>query len=78
MKSMQIFNNDEFGKVRTIIIDNEIWFVGKDVAEILGYSNPRKAIGDHIDDEDKGVTKCDTRRYVRQRGRQNQYLNSGD
>ena len=57
---MQIFNNDEFGKVRTIIIDNEIWFVGKDVAEILGYSNPRKAIGDHIDDEDKGVTKCDT------------------
>lgn len=36
------------------------WFVGKDVAEILGYSNTRKALNDHVDDEDKGVTKCDT------------------
>ena len=40
--------------------DGEPWFVGKDVAEILGYTNPRKAIIDHVDDEDKGVTKCDT------------------
>ena len=38
----------------------EPWFVGKDVAEILGYSNTRKALADHVDEEDKGVTKCDT------------------
>jgi prophage antirepressor-like protein len=49
---LQIFNN-EFGSVRTVVIDGEPWFVGKDVAEILGYSNSRKAIGDHVDDEDR-------------------------
>lgn len=53
---LQIFSN-EFGSVRTVVIDGEPWFVGKDVAEILGYSNSRKAIGDHVDDEDRdGVT----------------------
>lgn len=36
------------------------WFVGKDVAEVLGYSNARKALADHVDEDDKGVTKCDT------------------
>ena len=45
--SLQIFNNPEFGKVRVIEKDGEPWFVGKDVAEVLGYSNPRKAIIDH-------------------------------
>ena len=60
MNELQIFNNEEFGQVRTLIINNEPWFVGKDVAEILNYTNPRKAISDHIDEEDKGVTKCDT------------------
>lgn len=60
MKEMQIFKNDDFGKIRATEIDGEPWFVGKDIAEVLGYSNPRKAMGDHIDDEDKGVTKCDT------------------
>ena len=56
------FDNEEFGTVRTIIIDNKPWFVGKDVAEMLGYSNNRKAIGDHVDYEDKmdGVTICDS------------------
>jgi prophage antirepressor len=58
--AIQIYENKELGKVRTILIDGEPYFVGKDVAEILGYKNPRKAIGDHIDEEDKGVTKCDT------------------
>ena len=58
--AIQIYENEELGKVRTILIDGEPYFVGKDVAEILGYKNPRKAIGDHIDEEDKGVTKCDT------------------
>ena len=54
------FTNAEFGSIRTITIANEPWFVGKDVADILGYSNPRKALIDHVDDEDKGVTKRDT------------------
>ena len=60
MNELQIYNNEEFGDIRTITIDNEPWFVGKDVAEALGYSNPRKAIGDHVHEDDKGVTKCDT------------------
>ena len=60
MSKLEIFENSEFGEIRTVEINNEPWFVGKDVAEILGYSNPRKAIGDHVDDEDRGVTKCDT------------------
>lgn len=53
-KEIQIFANDQFGEVRTLTKDGEPWFVGKDVAEILGYTNPRKAIIDHVDDEDKG------------------------
>lgn len=62
MNEIKIFKNDEFGEVRTLVIDNEPWFVGKDVAEILGYSNSRKAIGDHVDEEDKidGVTIRDS------------------
>ena len=59
-KSIQVFNNTEFGEIRSMTIDGEPYFVGKDVAAALGYSNPRKAIGDHVDEEDKGVTKCDT------------------
>lgn len=45
---------------RTVTIDEEPWFVGKDVAKALGYSNTRKALVDHVYEEDKGVTKCDT------------------
>lgn len=60
MNDLKIFENEEFGTVRTIVKHGEPWFVGKDVAEILGYCNPRKAIIDHVDEEDKGVTKCDT------------------
>lgn len=52
-KEIQIFKNEEFGQVRTLTINNESYFVGKDVAEILGYSNTPKAIRDHVDDEDK-------------------------
>ncbi len=56
------FENNEFGSIRTINIDNQPWFVGKDVAECLGRSNPRKAIIDHVDLEDKcdGVTIRDS------------------
>lgn len=50
---LEIFKNEEFGEVRVSIIDNEPWFVGKDIAEVLGYSRPAKAILDHVDDEDK-------------------------
>ena len=60
MNELQIFKNEEFGEVRSLKIAGEPWFVGKDVADILGYTNSRKAISDHVDDEDKGVTKCDT------------------
>lgn len=56
MNNLQIFNNPEFGNIRTVTIDNEPWFVGKDIAEALGYSNSRKALIDHVDNEDKGVT----------------------
>lgn len=48
-----VFNNDEFGNIRTVILNNNPWFVGKDVAECLGYTNSKKAIRDHVDDEDK-------------------------
>ena len=58
--TLNIFSNKEFGDIRIVMIDGEPWFVGKDVATALGYSNPRKAIADHVDSEDKGVTKCDT------------------
>ena len=47
------FNNEEFGNVRTLTIEGEPWFVGKDIAECLGYTNTKKAIRDHIDNEDK-------------------------
>lgn len=55
MSELQIFNNAEFGAIRTLMINDEPYFVGKDVAEILGYTNPQKAIRDHIDEEDKTV-----------------------
>lgn len=60
MNDLQIFKNDEFGQVRTLTIDNEPYFVGKDVASILGYSNPQKAIRDHVDEEDKTLNELFT------------------
>lgn len=53
MNELQIFQNPEFGEIRTIERGGEPWFVGKDVAEILGYSNPNEALQDHVDEEDK-------------------------
>lgn len=50
---LQVFNNVEFGQVRTIVKNEEVWFVGKDVAEALGYSNTRDALTKHIDNEDR-------------------------
>lgn len=57
---IQVFTNEKFGSVRTTVMDGKPWFVARDVAVALGYTNPRKAIGDHVDPSDKGVTKCDT------------------
>lgn len=60
MSELKIFENPEFGKIRTVAIDGEPWLVGKDVALALGYTNPKKALLDHVDPEDKmqgdGVT----------------------
>ena len=55
MNKLQIFNSAEFGEIRTVTIDNEPWFVGKDVAEALGYSNTRDALATHISEEDKNT-----------------------
>jgi len=60
MNEMQIFNNEEFGEIRVREADGDVWFVGKDVASILGYTNPQKAIRDHVDEEDKGVNETFT------------------
>ena len=53
MNDIKVFENDAFGSVRTIGREGDVWFVGKDVAEILGYTNPSKALADHVDEEDK-------------------------
>ena len=60
MNELKIFENEQFGTIRTVEIDNTPYFVGKDVAEVLGYSNPRDALAKRVDDEDKGVANCDT------------------
>lgn len=53
MKDLQIFNNPEFGEIRTVDVDGEPWFVGKDVAKALGYSNTKDALAKRVDNEDK-------------------------
>lgn len=60
MEELQIFNNEEFGNIRSLVIDNEPWLVGKDVATDLGYQNGSRDINRHVDDEDKGVTEMMT------------------
>ena len=59
MQELQIFNSPEFGQIRTIERGGEPWFVGKDVAEALGYANARNAVPDHVDDEDKLRTQIE-------------------
>lgn len=58
--NLKIFVNNEFGNIRVVNINNEPWFVGNDVAHILGYGNPRQGIASHVEDDDKGVQKLDT------------------
>lgn len=60
MNEIKIFNNEEFGQVRAVEKDGEPWFIGKDVAEILGYAEPRSAVSKKVDEEDRGVAKMET------------------
>ncbi len=60
MKDLQIFNNPEFGEIRTVDVDGEPWLVGKDVAKALGYKEPAKATREKVEPEDRGVSKIDT------------------
>lgn len=60
MNNLQVFKNDQFGEIRTVEINGEPWFVGKDIAERLGYSNPQQAVRVHVDEEDKGVNEFST------------------
>ena len=55
MNQLQIFENKEFGKIRTVEINNEPYFVGKDVADILGYQNGSRDINRHVDEEDRNT-----------------------
>ncbi len=57
---VKVFENERFGKVRTVLVDGEPWFAGKDVSLVLGYSNPQKAIRDHVDEEDRTVNESFT------------------
>ena len=60
MENIQVFNNNEFGDIRTVTINNEPWFVGKDVAEALGYAEPRSAVSKKVDNTDRGVAEMET------------------
>lgn len=60
MHEIKIFENPHFGRVRTLEIEGEPWFVGKDVAVALGYKEPTKAAREKVDEDDKGVSKIDT------------------
>lgn len=60
MQELQIFNNPDFGEIRTLTIDDEPWFVGKDVAIALGYEKPTDAVRKHVDGEDRGISKMET------------------
>lgn len=55
MNELQIFKNEEFGEIRTVQLNNETYFVGKDVAEALGYANTKDALINHVDKEDKRI-----------------------
>lgn len=60
MNELQIFNSEEFGEIRTVNINGEPWLAGKDVAVALGYTNPQKAIRDHVLNEDRTVNESFT------------------
>ena len=57
MNNIMTFVNEEFGSIRSTVINCEPWLVGKDVAQILGYTAPRSAVSKKVDKEDRGVAK---------------------
>ena len=57
MQELEIFKNEEFGEIRTMTINNEPWFVGKDITNILGYQNGSRDINRHVDEDDRGSTE---------------------
>lgn len=59
MNELQVFKNQEFGSVRTLVINSEPWFVGKDVADVLGYADTNQAIRKHVDNEDRLTRRFD-------------------
>lgn len=61
---LMVFKNDNFGEIRSLEIDGEPYFVGKDIAEILGYENPQKAIREHVDEEDKKMGEQNVTPYI--------------
>ena len=74
MNEIQIFKNEQFGEIRTLEINGQIYFVGTDVAKALGYTNPRKAIKDHVYEEDKIIFNLNTvtfRYGIQKRGNPN-------
>lgn len=60
MNNLRVFENKELGTIRSLEMNCEPYFVGNDIANILGYKNTRDALNKHVDSEDKGVAKCDT------------------
>ena len=64
MQELMIFNNPEFGEIRTLEINNEPWFVGKDVATILGYERPTKAVVDRVDEDDRRMVDGETQSQI--------------
>lgn len=62
MKNLQIFKNEEFGEIRSIEIEKEPYFIGKEIAEILGYKNGSRDINRHVDEEDRAIVPI---RYFR-------------
>ena len=53
MQNLEVFKNKDFGSVRALLVNDKPWFVGKDVTDALGYSNPRDVMSRHVDNEDK-------------------------
>lgn len=66
MNDIQIFNNPEFGEIRTVVIDGEPWFVGSDIGKALGYADPRSGVRKNVDVEDKRVCPVDTPSGIQQ------------
>ena len=64
MNELQVFKNQEFGQVRSLVINGDPWLVGKDVTKALGYDNPSKAIRDHVEEEDKRVGVQNVTPYI--------------